>query len=75
MQGKRQGFDIRILHHGKFSVVKGRAKSIVLTPGWYPWGGAHSRALKAEKSLSQSPHFSEGVCVEGVCVGGDSGYK
>ena len=48
MQGKCHGFDIRILIPGRFSIVKGGAKSKVLTFGMPPGGGAYSRALKAE---------------------------
>ena len=36
VQKKRQGFDIKILTLGRFSVGKGRAKSIVLTSGLSP---------------------------------------
>ena len=50
VQGKRHGFDIRILTPGRFSIAKGRAKSIGLTSSLPLWGGAYSRALKAEKS-------------------------
>ena len=42
----------------KFSIVKGRAKSIVLTSSLSPGGGVYSRALKTEKS--QSPPFPVG---------------
>ena len=44
LQGKRQGFDIRILTQGRFPIVKARAKSKVLTsrmtPGDGPYRGA-----------------------------------
>ena len=53
VQGKWQGFDIRILTPARFSIVKGGAKSKVLT-SLPPGGGAHSRALKAE-SHNPSP--------------------
>ena len=52
VQGQRRGFDIRILTPGRCSTAMGRAKSQVLTSSLSPGGGAHSRALKAEKSLS-----------------------
>ena len=45
VQGKRQGFDIKILNPGRFSIAKGGANSKVLTSSLPP-----SRALKAEKS-------------------------
>ena len=54
MQGRLQGFHIRILTPGRFSIVKGRAKSKVLTSSLSPGGRAYSRALKAEKSYSPS---------------------
>ena len=50
MQGKCQGFDIRILPPGRFFIAKGGAKSKVLTSSLPPGGGAYSRALKAETS-------------------------
>ena len=43
------GFDISILTPGRFAIAKGGAKSKVLTSTLPPGGGAHSRALKAEK--------------------------
>ena len=43
------GFDIRILTPVRFAIVKGGAKSKVLTSSLPPGGGTHSRALKAEK--------------------------
>ena len=49
VQGKLWGFDIRILTPGRFSIAEGGAKSKVLTSSLPPWGGAYSRALKAEK--------------------------
>ena len=55
MQGKSQGFDIRTLTPGRFSIAKGGAKSnCVMTSSLPPGGGgggggAYSRALKAEK--------------------------
>ena len=58
MQGKLQGFDIKILTPGRFSIVKGRAKSMVLISSLFPVGGVHSRALKTEKS--QCPPFPVG---------------
>ena len=58
VSGKGRGFDIRILTPGRFSFVKGGAKSKVLTASLPPGGGAYSRALKAEKS--QSPPFPVG---------------
>ena len=46
----------RILTPGGFSVVKGWAKSKVLTTSLPPGSGAHSRALKAEShNLHHSP--------------------
>ena len=50
VQRKLQGFDIRILTPGRFSIAKGGAKSKVLTSSFPPGGGAYSRALKAVKS-------------------------
>ena len=50
VQGKRRGFDIRILIPGRFSIAKGCAKSKVFTSSLPPGGGAYCRALKAEKS-------------------------
>ena len=44
------GFDIRIFTSGTFSIAKGEAKSKVLTSSLPSRSGAHSRALKAEKS-------------------------
>ena len=48
VQGKLWGFDIKILPPRRFSVAKGRAKSIVLTSSWSPDGGVYSLTLKAE---------------------------
>ena len=50
VQGKRLGFDIRILKPGRFSIAKSWAKSKGLTSSLPPGGGAHSRAMKAENS-------------------------
>ena len=52
LQGKLWGFDIRILSPRRFSIAKGGTKSKVLTSSLSPGGGAHSSALKAEKSQS-----------------------
>ena len=44
------GDSLANLTPGRFSVVKGRAKSKVLTSSLPPGDGAYSRALKTEKS-------------------------
>ena len=50
VQRKWQGFDTKILTPGRFSLAKGRAKSIILTSSLSPRGGVYSRALETEKS-------------------------
>ena len=48
--GKLRGFDIRMLSPGRFYIAKGGAKNKVLTSSLPPGGGAHSKAMKTEKS-------------------------
>ena len=43
-------FDNRILTPGRFSIAKGGVKSKVLTSSLPTGDGAHSRAMKTEKS-------------------------
>ena len=50
LAGEITGFDTWILTPGRFSIAKGSAKSKVLTSSLPHRGGAHNRALKAEKS-------------------------
>ena len=54
MPGNCQGFNIGTLTPVRFSVVKGGAKSRVVTISLSPQGMAYTRALKSEKSLSTS---------------------
>ena len=55
MQGKLQGFDIRILTQGRFSIARGRAKSDVLTSSLSPGGVARGRAKSNVLTSSLSP--------------------
>ena len=50
--GKCRGFNIWIPTPVIFSVIKGGAKRCVATISLSPQGGAYTRALKREKSLS-----------------------
>ena len=50
--GECRGFDIMILIPGRLSIVKDRAKSIVLAFSLSPGAGAYSRALKTKMLLS-----------------------
>ena len=50
LEGKLQDFNIRVLTQGRFSIVKDRAKSKVLSSSLSPWGGVYSKALKGEKT-------------------------
>ena len=61
MQCKCQGFDIRIIIPGRFSIAKGGAKIMVLTLTLSTGGGAYSRALITERS--EYPPFSGGMAV------------
>ena len=58
-RGNDGGFDIGILTPVRFSIAKGGAKSKVLTSSLPPGGGAHSRALKAEKHNLRSSLYVE----------------
>ena len=70
MPGKYRGFNIGTFTPVRFSVLYGGAKSRAVTISWSPHGGAYTRALKSEKSLS--PPIPVGG---GGGGGGGRGYK
>ena len=58
MQGKLLGFNIKILTPGRYSIVNGKVKSMVLTFILSPVDGSIAGLKKTEKS--QSPPFPVG---------------
>ena len=52
----------------RFSVLKGGAKSRVVTLSWSPQGRANTRALKSEKSLSPPIPVGGGGDTNDLCI-------